>query len=969
MTGSPAQRRRGLAARLTAWLVVLGALPLMAPTCGTSGEGFKIFSRRSLIIPMDVCYQYQTDGVRTSYAPAAGAGCPNPDPGDVIKAYGLVYQLIRNGIAVYWVIDNAKTAVTGIDLTVEYAGGFPVLLFDWATGVEGAPPATPTGHAIDYRGGPFVVDGSDYARAAAILQSFRTTFGNVNVHVSNVAFRGYAKRTMAGGWSAGGAVPPKLALLDIGSSGAGAKNSEVVIQGYLTRAGLDTPGAAGTTSPGAHGEIFDRLFMPDFVPTTGSWTTTALAQNKYQILWVPHWAAPSSCSDCPPSTSCTCANKYPPATITSALNTIGSFVTQVNPLTGSRGDMFAECAGLGSFDGVFSGTDPSATGVNAVYGTGVATTHFQTENTTGFWINKNVGSALYRGINGNMSSPLMQIGDYPFIPRTGAIQNYKATDYKAETISLISEATSPTYDIFTLVPATPDQGAPGAHGSIVYLGGHSYSGTDGAFEVAGARLVLNTLFNLGSTCTATGVPCATGLPGVCSAGRYVCQGDQAVCVPDVQPGQRAEICNGLDDDCDGQVDENLQTDCYEPPPGYVDPLGRSTIAFQASKNFGVCRPGIQVCQRNPDGSYAMSSCGGQVLPAAETCNGLDDDCNGAIDDGIAPVACYDGPPSTANVGECRNGTQVCQGGSFGAPAGAGFVPGACGGQVLPKAEICTDSGGPGGAKDDDCDGLVNNGCTCTPGVTPDQTCFSGPGTVGQGICRAGIQTCGEGGNWSACNGEVVANLLAPEPCTTTVAYDPTADWNCDGLTAKCPECTLGQSQQCYGTGGTPPAYAGVGQCVRGTQSCTTAGDVGPLQRVRAPERRRAGPADRVLRREGQRLRRRRGRQRDLPGGPVVRAWRLRPLDLRHGAGRRRRATPARAVPWSPRPAATSSAPAARSARCASSGPASTRARWTARPARARCAAAARSAAAAPASAAAATRPAARRAPCAAPAAA
>ena len=102
-----------------------------------------------------------------------------------------------------------------------------------------------------------------------------------------------------------------------------------------------------------------------------------------------------------------------------------------------------------------------------------------------------------------------------------------------------------------------------------------------------------------------------------------------------------------------------------------------------------------MCQRNPDGSYAMSACAGQVLPAAETCNGLDDDCNGTIDDGIAPVACYDGPPSTANIGECRNGTQVCQGGSFGAPAGAGFIPGACGGQVLPKAEIC---GGLGGAR-------------------------------------------------------------------------------------------------------------------------------------------------------------------------------------------------------------------------------------------------------------------------------
>ena len=297
-------RRRALAA-LFPVLLVLGALPLLAPTCG-GGAGVQTFARSSLIIPMDLCYQYQADGVAGSYTPYQ---CPQTaDPGNVMKAYGLVYQLVRNNIAVYWVIDPAKTALTGTDLTVTYANGLPVLRYDWNTGATGASPVT--AHSISYRGGPFVVDGTDFARASTVLQNYKALYGAVKVHVSNVAFTANVAKTMAGGWSAGGAVPPKLALLDIGSSGAGSKNSEYVIQGYLTQAGLDFGAAAGTAT-GTHGQIYDRLTMEDFQPdASGSWTTTNLYKNGYQILWVPHWAAPSSCSDCPPGPTCSCKVPY-----------------------------------------------------------------------------------------------------------------------------------------------------------------------------------------------------------------------------------------------------------------------------------------------------------------------------------------------------------------------------------------------------------------------------------------------------------------------------------------------------------------------------------------------------------------------------------------------------------------------------------------------------------------------------------
>ncbi len=94
----------------------------------------------------------------------------------------------------------------------------------------------------------------------------------------------------------------------------------------------------------------------------------------------------------------------------------------------------------------------------------------------------------------------------------------------------------------------------------------------------------------------------------------------------VNPGA-TEVCNGIDDDCDGEVD-----------PGCACLIGDTrTCGLHA----GVCVQGTQACV---DGFWG--TCEGAVGPAVtETCDGWDDDCDGAADEGALcepGEACVDG---------------------------------------------------------------------------------------------------------------------------------------------------------------------------------------------------------------------------------------------------------------------------------------------------------------------------------------
>lgn len=106
--------------------------------------------------------------------------------------------------------------------------------------------------------------------------------------------------------------------------------------------------------------------------------------------------------------------------------------------------------------------------------------------------------------------------------------------------------------------------------------------------------------------------------GICQKGIQTCglNGEWGPCLKDGRsvtlPGDVEETCNGLDDDCNGLVDEVFE--------GKGDACGLSE---------GVCQPGIKSCI---DGKV---ECIGTYGPFNETCNHLDDDCNGVIDNDLA----------------------------------------------------------------------------------------------------------------------------------------------------------------------------------------------------------------------------------------------------------------------------------------------------------------------------------------------
>jgi len=166
-------------------------------------------------------------------------------------------------------------------------------------------------------------------------------------------------------------------------------------------------------------------------------------------------------------------------------------------------------------------------------------------------------------------------------------------------------------------------------------------------------------------------------------------------------------------------------------------------AISCGSNVGACSPGIRTC--GADSKWG-GECLHAVLPTAEICDGLDNDCNGVVDDGIG---CQCVPGSTrvcgSNIGECRFGQQTC--------TDQGIWGSVCIGSVGPSFEICGDG------LDNDCNGVVDDNCSSTPAkpfALPDGPCL--PGSIrfcGETPGKSITQTCTYAYYWEKpCNGPI-----------------------------------------------------------------------------------------------------------------------------------------------------------------------------------------------------------------------
>jgi hypothetical protein len=303
-----------------------------------------------------------------------------------------------------------------------------------------------------------------------------------------------------------------------------------------------------------------------------------------------------------------------------------------------------------------------------------------------------------------------------------------------------------------------------------------------------------------------GETCDTGNSGVCAPGVFSCRGGVYACYPDAVAS--TEVCDTLDNDCDGLVDEGLlrtwyldndedgfgtprtTVDACSPPEGYVgndddcddtrdfvytgapelcdgrdnncnrvtdEDAGALWYADNDNDEYGDRDSGVRACTKPPGFIAVGGDCNDRnsgIHPGVnELCDGADNDCDGEIDEGVLlnfyPDTDLDGFGNTAAL------IRACA-----APAGAVSAAGDCDDTrdtVYPGAnEVCNN-------RDDNCNSVIDEGVRTTfyPDVDGDlwgraeeaiQACSAPAGfVISGGDCNDAVDTIYPGAD-EVCNG-------------------------------------------------------------------------------------------------------------------------------------------------------------------------------------------------------------------------